>query len=72
MKKKHSNTNSGTSNITEYNCELIIKLTEYIPISAGNISELNKIPDLFLNKRRLLILKNNDNKCFYIVILGNF
>ena len=42
----------------------VIKMTEYTPISGGNISELNKIPDLFLNKRSLLILKNNDNKRF--------
>ena len=42
----------------------VIKMTEYTPISGGNISELNKIPDLFLNKRSLLILRNNDNKCF--------
>ena len=40
-------------------------MTEYIPISGANISELNKIPDLFLNKRSLLILKNNDDKCFF-------
>ena len=49
-RKKPPKTNCGTSNTTEYNLELIIKLTEYIPISGGNISELNKIPDLFLNK----------------------
>ena len=42
----------------------VIKMTEYTPISGGNISELNKIPDLFLNKRSLLVLRNNDNKCF--------
>ena len=47
-------------------------MTEYTPISGGNISELNKIPDLFLNKRSLLVLRNNDIKCFYIVILENF
>ena len=47
-------------------------MTEYTPISGGNVTELNKIPDLFLNKRSLLVLKNNDNKCFYTVILGNF
>ena len=46
-------------------------MTEYAPISGGNMAELNKIPELFLNKRSLLILKNNDNKCFDIVILGN-
>ena len=39
-------------------------MAEYTPISGGNITELNKIPDLFLNKRGLLVLKNNDNKCF--------
>ena len=63
-RKKNPNTNSGTSNTTEYNLELIIKLTENTPISGRNISELNKIPDLFLNKRSLLILRNNDDKCF--------
>ena len=42
----------------------VIKMTEYTPISGGNISQSDKIPDLFLNKRSLLILKNNDNKCF--------
>ena len=47
-------------------------MTEFSPISGGNIKELNKIPDLFLNKRSLLVLKNNDDKCFYIAILGNF
>ena len=40
------------------------KMTEYTSISGGNISELDKITELFLNKRSLLILKNNDNKCF--------
>ena len=44
----------------------VIKMTEYTSISGGNISELNKIPDLFLNKRSLLVLlRNNDdnNRC---------
>ena len=57
-KPKKTNIKSGTSNATEYNYELIIKLTEYTPISGGNILELNKIPDLFLNKRSLLVLRN--------------
>ena len=52
----------GPPNYQSLRC--VIKMTEYTPISGGNISELNKIPDLFLNKRSLLILKNNDNKCF--------
>ena len=47
-------------------------MTEYTPISGGNISELNKIPDLFLNKRSLLILKNNDNKCFLYCYIREF
>ena len=50
----------------------IIKMTKYTPISGGNISELNKIPDLFLNKRSLLILKNNDDKCFLYRYIRKF
>ena len=46
----------------------VIKMTEYTPISGGNLSDLNKITELFLNKKSLLILKNNGNKCFCIVI----
>ena len=46
------------------NLRCVIQMTEYEPISGGNISELNKIPDSFLNKRSLLILRNNDDKCF--------
>ena len=48
-----------------YNLKCVVEMT---PISGGNITELNKIPELFLNKRSLLVLKNNDNKCFYIEI----
>ena len=47
-------------------------MAEYTPISGGNISELNKIPELFLNKRSLLILKNNDNKCFLYCYIRKF
>ena len=50
----------------------VIKMTKYTPISGGNITELNKIPELFLNKRSLLMSKNNNDECFYIVILKNF
>ena len=50
----------------------VIKMTEYTPISGGNISELNKIPDLFLNKRNLLILKSNDDKCFLYCYIRKF
>ena len=47
-------------------------MTEYIPISGGSISEMNKIPDLFLNKRSLLVLRNNDNKCFLYCYIREF
>ena len=47
-------------------------MTEYAPISGGNISELYKIPDLFLNKRSLLILKNSDDKCFLYCYIRAF
>ena len=56
--------NNGDNEPIYQSLRCVIKMTEYIPISGGNITELNKIPDLFLNKRSLLILKNNDNKCF--------
>ena len=59
-------------NDIKFNLKCIIKMIEYAPISGGNVTELNKILDLFLNKKSLLVLKNNDNKCFYTVILGNF
>ena len=47
-------------------------MTEYTPISGGNITELNIIPELFLNKRSLLILKNNDDKCFLYFYIRKF
>ena len=47
-------------------------MAEYTPISGGNITELNKIPDLSLNKRSLLILRNNDNKCFLYCYVREF
>ena len=67
-----TNTNSGGSNgfikgggdFSYRYLRCVIKMTEYTHISGGNTSELNKIPDLFLNKRSLLILKNNDDTCF--------
>ena len=62
--------NSEDSPLLPSRC--VIKMTEYTPISGGNISELNKIPDLFLNKRSLLKLKNNDNKCFLYCYIREF
>ena len=55
---------SGETSTKQYEYGVTYKLTEYTPISGGNISILNEIPELLLNKRSLLILRNNDNKCF--------
>ena len=55
---------SGETSTKQYEYGITYKLTEYTPISGGNISILNEIPELLLNKRSLLILRNNDNKCF--------
>ena len=47
------------------NTRLLIKLSECNIFSAGNLSEFNKIPEIFFNKKNLVIVKNlNDNKCF--------
>ena len=50
----------------------VIKMTKYTPISGGNITELDKIPELFLNKRSLSILRNNDDKCFLYCYIRKF
>ena len=61
-----------TREINYNHLRCVIKMTEYIPISGGNISELSKIPGLFLNKRSLLVLRNNDNKCFLYCYIREF
>ena len=46
------------------NTRLLIKMSECNIFSAGNSLEINKIPDIFFQKRNLVIIKNlNDNKC---------
>ena len=55
---------SGETSTKQYEYGVTYKLTEYTPISGGNISILNEIPELLLNERSLLIVRNNDNKCF--------
>ena len=47
-------------------------MTEFTPLLVGNIKELSKMPELFLNKRSLLVLKNNDNKCFLYCYIRKF
>ena len=50
---------------TIQNTRLLIKLSECNLFSGGNLSEFNKIPEIFFNKKNLVIIKNlNDNKCF--------
>ena len=49
------------------NTRLLIKLSGCNIFSAGNSLEFNKIPELFFNKKNLVIIKNlNDNKCFLL------
>ena len=46
------------------NTRLLIKISECDIFSASNSLEINKIPDIFFQKRNLVIIKNlNDNKC---------
>ena len=63
-------TNSGGTSTKLYEYGVTYKLTEYTPISGG--SEFNKIPELFTTKKSLLILKNNDNKCFLYCYIREF
>ena len=55
------------------NTRLLIKLSESNLFSAGNLSEFNKIPEIFFNKKNLVIIKNlNDNKCFLWCYIRKF
>ena len=50
---------------TIQNTRLLIKLSECNLFSSGSSLEINKIPEIFFNKKNLVIIKNlNDNKCF--------
>ena len=44
------------------NSRLIVEISECDIFSGGNI--IDKIPELFFKKRNLLIVKNDDKKCF--------
>ena len=63
-------TNSGGTSTKLYEYGVTYKLTEYTPISGG--SEFNKVPKLFTTKRSLIVLKNNDNKCFLYCYIREF
>ena len=59
------------SNImTIQNSRLTIKISECDIFSAGN--EVNKIPELFFKKRNLLIMTNDDDKCFLYCYIRKF
>ena len=50
---------------TIQNTRLLIKLSECNLFSSGSSLKINKIPEIFFNRKNLAIIKNlNDNKCF--------
>ena len=54
------------------NTRLLIKLSECNIFSAGG-KEFNKIPEIFFNKKNLVIIKNlNNNKCFLWCYIRKF
>ena len=59
-----------SSIMTIQNSRLIVKTSECDIFSTGN--EIDKIPELFFNKRNLLIMKNDDNKCFLCCYIRKF
>ena len=60
-----------SSIMTIQNSRLIVKISECDIFSGGN--EIDKIPELFFNKKRnLLIMKNDDNKCFLYCYIRKF
>ena len=58
-----------SSIITIQHSRLIVKISE-CDIFSGNI--IDKIPELFFKKRNLLIMKNDDNKCFLYCYIRKF
>ena len=62
--------NYDSSIMTIQNSRLIVKISECDIFSAGN--EIDKIPELFFKKRNLLIMKNDDNKCFLYCYIRKF
>ena len=52
------------------NSRLIVKISECDIFSAGN--GIDKIPEIFFKKRNLLIMRNNDNKCFLYCYIRKF
>ena len=52
------------------NSRLIVKISECDIFSGRN--EIDKIPEIFFKKRNLLIMKNDDNKCFLYCYIRKF
>ena len=59
-----------SSIMTVQNSGLIVKISECDIFSSGN--EINKIPEIFFKKRNLLIMKNDDSKCFLFCYIRKF
>ena len=64
------NEDYDSSVMTIQNTRLIVKISECDIFSAGN--EIDKIPESFFKKRNLLIMKNEDNKCFLYCYIRKF
>ena len=62
--------NYDSSIMTIQNSRLIVKISECDIFSAGN--EIDRIPEIFFKKRNLLIMKNDDNKCFLYCYIRKF
>ena len=61
---------NDSSIMTIQNSRLIVKISECDIFSGGN--EIDKIPEIFFKKRNLLIMKNDDNKCFLYCYIRKF
>ena len=59
-----------SSIMTIQNSRLIVKISECDIFSGGN--EIDKIPEIFFKRRNLLIMKNEDNKCFIYCYITKF
>ena len=60
----------NSSIMTIQNSRLIVKISECNIFSGGN--EIDKIPEIFSKKRNLLIMRNDDNKCFLYCYVRKF
>ena len=59
-----------SSIMTIQNSRLIAKISECDIFSAGN--EIDNIPEISYKKRNLLIMKNDDKKCFLYFYIRKF